>query len=317
MLEELKFVQGAVAKKDLLPALSHYRIENGTVRSFNGTLALCSPIAFDIDCTPKAIPFYKAIQNCSETVTLKITPAGRLNIRSGSFTAFIDCVQTETPHVLPEGELTTIDGEALLSALRALQPVIGDDASRPWSNGVLLRGQSAFATNNVVMAEYWVGSSFPIECNLPRDCIAEMLRIKEAPHAMQATENSITFHYSGKRWIRTGLLSTEWPDVSKHLDTKCNPVPINPLLFKALETIEPFADSFGRAYIYRDVVSTAMEQGEGAKFEIPGLGFEGVYQIKMLRLIGSIATNADFSLYPNPCFFYGGRVRGAFIGLRS
>ena len=54
MLKELKFVQGAVSSKDFIPALTHFRIENGTVRSFNGLLALCSPIALDIDCTPKA-----------------------------------------------------------------------------------------------------------------------------------------------------------------------------------------------------------------------------------------------------------------------
>lgn len=317
MLSELKFVQGAVAKKDLLPALTHYRIEGGTVRSFNGSLALCSPIPFDIDCTPKAAPFFKAIQNCSETVVLKLTPTGRLNVRSGSFNAYIDCVQDETPHVLPEGNITTIDGVALLTAFKTLQPLIGDDASRPWSNGVLLRGQSAFATNNVVMAEFWVGSTFPIECNIPRDCIAEMLRIKEAPHSIQSTENSITFHYSGDRWIRTGLLSTQWPDVSKHLSKESNPKPINPLLFKALETIEPFSDSFGRAYIYRGVVSTNLEQGEGAKFEIPDLDFEGVYQIRMLQLVGSVATTVDFSFYPEACFFFGDRLRGCFIGLRS
>jgi len=29
MLRELKFVQGAVAKKDLLPAMTHFAIEGG------------------------------------------------------------------------------------------------------------------------------------------------------------------------------------------------------------------------------------------------------------------------------------------------
>ena len=45
MLKALKFVQGAVSKKDLVPALTHFRIENGTVRSYNGMLALCTPIS--------------------------------------------------------------------------------------------------------------------------------------------------------------------------------------------------------------------------------------------------------------------------------
>lgn len=48
MLKDLKFVQGAVAKKDLLPAMTHFRIENGHVRSFNGQMAISSPVAFDL-----------------------------------------------------------------------------------------------------------------------------------------------------------------------------------------------------------------------------------------------------------------------------
>lgn len=317
MLEELRFVQGAVAKKDFLPVLTHFRIENGTVRSFNGDLALCSPIAFDIECSPKAVPFVKAIQSCNETVVLQLTPAGRLNVRSGSFNAYIDCTDVETPHVLPEGEFVEINGAELLTAFKVLQPLIGEDASRPWSNGLLLRGQSAFATNNVVLAEYWIGSAFPKVCNIPRECINEMLRIKTPPVSAQMSDNSITFHYENKRWIRTGLRSTEWPPVEARLNKPSNPVPVNPMLFKALANIEPFSDKMGRVYIFKNIIATCMEEGEGARFEIADLGFEGVYQIEMLRLIEAVAKQADFTRYPEASTFFGDRVRGLIIGLRS
>jgi hypothetical protein len=151
MLEDLRFVQGAVAKKDLLPALTHFVMENGTVRGFNGTIALCSKIAFDLACKPKAEPLIRAINNCRDTVQLSLTPAGRLSVKSGGFKAFVDCVDGETPHVLPTGKFCPLDGVALLAGLKAVQPFIGDDASRPWANGVLLKGPSMFATNNVIL----------------------------------------------------------------------------------------------------------------------------------------------------------------------
>lgn len=75
MLTALKFCQGSIAKKDFLPALTHFRIEKGTVRGFNGMIALSSPINCDIDCTPEAIPLIKAIQNCKEAITLYMTDA--------------------------------------------------------------------------------------------------------------------------------------------------------------------------------------------------------------------------------------------------
>ena len=89
MLKELKFVQGAVAKKDFVPAMTHFRIGD-TVRSFNGNMAICSPIALDLECTPKAETLVRAISNCQEEVVLSMTAKGRLKVHSGSFNAYIE-----------------------------------------------------------------------------------------------------------------------------------------------------------------------------------------------------------------------------------
>ena len=316
MLKELKFVQGAVAKRDFLPALTHFRIENNTVRSFNGTLALSSPIKLDIDCTPKAEPFVKAIQNCKETVSMAMTPTGRLSIKSGSFKAFIECVDHATPHVQPEGEEFDIDGEALLKALKTISPFIGDDASRPWSNGVLLKGQSAFATNNVSLIEYWVGSTFPIVCNIPKVAVREMLRINEAPVCAQLNDKSISFHYTDGRWIRASLLEIGWPDLARILDVQCNAKPITDTLYEALEVIKPFVDKLERVYITDNVITTTLVDGEGASYEVPEFHYEGVYQLRILNLLKGVAKTIDFSSYPKPCIFYGDNLRGAIIGMR-
>lgn len=316
MLKELKFVQGAIAKKDFLPAMTHFAIEGGTVRAYNGTLALCSPLPFDIDCKPKAGPLVQAISNCTDTVTLSMTPAGKLRIQSGKFRAFVDCVEGETPHVSPEGEQVEIDGEAMLKAMKQIIPFVGDDASRPWTNGVLLRGQSAFATNNVCLVEYWLGVQMPCTVNLPRVAVKEMLRINEAPTHAQVTKNSISFHYTDGRWVRSQLLSSEWPNLAKVLDKPANPIPINERIFEGLDTIKPFADKMGRVFIQGDTLLTHLDGDAGASFEVTGLNCEGVYQIEMLKLLQGAANTADFSAYPAPCLFYGDKLRGAIIGMR-
>lgn len=318
MLKELKFVQGAVAKKDFLPAMTHFVIEDGRVRAYNGMIALSSPLPFDIDCKPKAEPLVKAISNCHDTVTLSMTPAGKLRVQSGNFRAFVDCIDDETAHVLPEGEEVELDGEAVLNALKIIHPFIGEDASRPWTNGVLLKGQSAFATNNVILVEYWVGANFPVPVNVPRQAIREMIRINEAPTHAQVTENSITFHYSDGRWVRSQLFDIAWPDLAKVLDKPANPTPIDARIFEALTVIRPFADKMGRVFIDDGSLSTSQEHtAEGASYDIPGLPFAGIYNIQMLASLQSVATHADFTTYPNPCMFYGERLRGAIIGMRN
>lgn len=317
MLKELKFVQGAVAKKDLLPAMTHFAIEGGHVRAYNGTIALSSPIPFDIDCKPKASPLVQAIANCDETVTLSMTPAGKLKIQSGKFKAFIDCVDGETPHVLPEGEEVTFDGEHLLKAFKTVAPFVGNDASRVWTNGVLLKGASAYATNNVTLVEYWIGVEMPFTVNIPIAAVKEIIRINEAPTHAQVTSESITFHYTDGRWVRSQLFSTEWPDLAKVLDREAQVIDMDERIFEGLEVVKQFTDKMGRIYFQNQMLKTHLEDGLGATFDLDGFPYEGVYQIEMLRLLKGVAQKIDLAAYPNPCIFYGERLRGAIIGMKQ
>lgn len=318
MLKELKFVQGAVAKKDFVPALTHFVIENGRVRGFNGTLALCAPISLDISCKPKAAQLVDAIGRCEDTVQLNLTPAGRLSIKSGAFKSLVQCTPEEdTAHPEPEGGRVELDGAALLSAIKAIWPFVGDDASRPWNCGVLLRDQSAFATNNVTLVEYWIGTAFPHVVNIPRAAVKEMLRIDEAPLYAQMVEgSSVTFHYSDGRWIRTQLLTTEWPDLGKVLNRESKQEPIDPRLFKGLKAVKPFVDKMNRIYLKGGYIATHVDDSEATTYEVPDLQHEGIYAHEMLSLLEGVAVSCDFGAYPNPCVFMGERLRGAIVGMR-
>ncbi len=315
MLKALKFVQGAVAKKEFIPALTHFFIAEGKVRGFNGSLALCSPIPFDISCKPRADMLIKAISNCSETVQMSMTPTGRLSVKSGKFRALVECVKEEVAHIVPTGDHVAIDGSAVLQAMNTLWTFVGNDATRPWSNGVLLQGSSAFATNNIVLVEYWLGSPFPLKINIPRDAIRELIRLKEPPIGAQVDETSITFHYQDGRWLRTQLLDSAWPDVNRILDMPGNPVPVHPALFEAIASVKPFVDKTGRILFGDGSIRTHATGDQGAHFNLEGFNYEGVYQADMVSLLEGVATKIDWTTYPKPCIFHGKRLRGAIIGM--
>src|SRR5574338_989544 len=296
MLDALKFVQGAVAKKDFLPAMTHFVIENGFVRSFNGTLALCSKIPLNLDCKPKADQFIKAISNCNDVVSLAMTPAGRLKVASGKFKAFVDCINEETLHVEPEGERGEFDSKGFYKAIQILAPIIGDDVLRAWSTGVLFKGKSAFATNNIIVVEYWTGVEFPVTVNVPRAAIREILRLGKPPIYAQVTKTSITFHFDDAKWIRWQLLETSWPDLSKVLDAPCvnEPIKIQSELFDALDYLRPFADKLERVYFKDGVASTTNVPEEGAYYDVPFFPYNGIYSISMLNVLESIVNAIDF-----------------------
>ena len=127
MLDTLKFVRGAVAAKDFVPALTHFQIANGFIKGYNGSIGLCSPIELDLDVKPRAAQFIKAIQTCKSTVQLSLTTNGRLSIKSGAFKAFINCIEEDFPDIKPSGEVVQLDGK-LLRAIKVLNKFIAEDA---------------------------------------------------------------------------------------------------------------------------------------------------------------------------------------------
>lgn len=316
MLEALRFVQNAVASKDYVPELMHFKIKDGTISSYNGVLSLSCPINLDLEVYPKAVPFIKAVQTCKETVQLHMTANGKLSVRSGKFKALIECLPETVSAVAPEGVVTKLPG-GLLGTLKILAPFIADDASRQWARGILLRGQSAFATNNVCLVEKWLEYSFPVEVNIPRPAVLELLRIGEEPESIQMTENSVTFHFTNNRWLRTQTYSLGWPDLAKVLNTNNHPEPIPPDLFNAITDLSPFVDDGGRIYFNAEKLSTSSSSHEGATVEVTGIPDKGIYNFKQLLLLEKVAKQIDFNGYPGPCIFYGDSLRGAIIGMKS
>ena len=315
MLNELKFVKGAVSKKGFIPALTHFCIENNHIRSYNGSLALCSPIQFDLNCAPKAIDFIKAADKCNEAVSLSMTEGGRLRIISGSFRAFVECLDEPMPHATPEGDQLDIDGQAILDGLKIIKPFVGDDASRPWAMGALFANSSIYATNNVSTIQCWIGNAMPLMCAIRRDAIDELVRINEPPTHIQYNNSSVTFHYSESRWVWCNLISNKWPDINRILDIPSYQIAYDKRVFQALNNLEPFSDVLGRIYFLPNEISTSLEQEQGATYEISDFQYQGCYQIKMLRLT-EIASTIDFTTYPKPVIFQGENFRGAVMGMR-
>lgn len=318
MLNELKFVKGAVGKKDLVPALTHFHIKDGRITGFNGKLSLSTPIALDIDCCPKAADLVKAIEACSDTVQLHLTPGGKLAVRSGGFKTFVPTVGEELfPPVQPEGIAVVIDGQ-LLPALSTLYGFTSEDASRPWAAGVLLDGQSAYASNNVILAECWLGYHFPFRVNVPRYTVKEMMRIGEEPIGLQLTSSSITFHYEGERWLRSQLASNEWPDTAPlfgripHSPTDVPEIPEG--FWDALGSLSGFVDEAQRVYFLDGCVASAPE--EGTQIEFKGTPDFGIYNHKMFLLLAETAERMDFTQWPAPVPWFGKAMRGLFVGLR-
>lgn len=319
MIETLKFVQGATTRKGLVQALSHFRIKGGWITGFNGTMALSAPISVGMDICPHADQFVSAIDACDETVALSMARNEKLLVRAGKFQTHIDCLPLgDVPVIASEGRVYNVT-DNIIPALAYLEPFIAEDASRPWACGILFDGESAYATNNIVLQEYWLGYSLPFRVNIPRQAVLELLRIGKSPSRIRVSETSISFEFPDGRWLRTQLLEKNWPDIAGifklHENVETKPFPKG--FFEACKKIEPFTDALGKVYLLGEGIATMPDPSlSGTVIDAPGLPSTGCYNVRQLLKLEPIANRIAFDAYPGPVMFYGEASRGIIVGMR-
>lgn len=323
LIDQLKFVKGAVNTKGIIPELAHFKIKDGQVQGYNGSLALSSPIDVDFECMPIADTFVKAIANCGEDVALSLINESSLQVTSGTFNVRVKCLplDNDIAHKAPEGDYFGLDGFDLLSTIKLLEPFIGKDATRPWSRGLFFKHNTIWVTNNIIAIECKMPTAeFPVMCNVPHDVIKEFVRLNQNPLGVQVSESSITFHYADGRWVKGKLLSQDWPDLSAVLGdftrTLVNGMPLTEDFFNVINKLAHFTDREDRLYFTGDsTVTTVPQKGEGASEFLEGT-HRGVYHANILQLLHGVVTEIDFTSYPKPCKFIGPDLHGVVIGLR-
>lgn len=321
LTKTLRFVQGAISTSRVgLPDMEHYRIRDNRITAFNGRMALSAPFGLDIEAYPQASSFYKAVKACegSEEVKVKLTDGGKLGIATGSFRAYIPSLPDVEYDPQPEGALQPCP-DSLLDDLTTIAPFVGDDASRPWSMGVLFDHGHLTATNNVIITRVWNDHGMPT-INLPGFAVNELLRIGEIPTMMQTDKSSITFHYVDGSWLKTQLLALEWPTemLDQVLNAPADLTWVPEDMAAAVDTIAPFMEGpASPIYFESGYITNSPHQQDGALVAVADLPAGACYGFRALRLVLGVAQAWDLGAWPDrPCLFWAqeGRVRGALLG---
>ena len=319
MRSALRFTKGAVKENGSSPEMAYYQISNGRITSFNGVIAISSPIAVDFDVTPKADIFHRAIQSCGEEISLTLSDNQLLYIKSGRFSAYVPCLSYPAYQAVPDGVLYELPS-GFTNICRQVFPVVTKDANATWAGVIQAENGCLTVTNNAVVLQSWVGFQTP-PFGIIRAAAQEVIRIGEDPTHVQISESSITFHYSEGRWLRAQRPQVEWPSahVNSVLDGKTPPnlqdMPFE--FFDVLEVLLPFLPSSSSAVKFETGKFTTGDNFTGATGEVDSLVAGPCFNGNYLFMLRDFAEQIDFAAYPNPCLFRGANCRGAIIGLNS
>lgn len=303
-------------------SFKHVMFERGSLRAFNGIIQFQAPSTFDKaerfavseERLAGALRSFEPDDDLSMTTsdTHLILKRKRLTVRVRKLDP--DTTGINIPSFAAPNKAGRIDAPDLLAALRAVQPFVSEDATRPWSVSALLRGGEVFATNNHSLVRAKTG--------LPKDVVAvvpaEMVRFLCALPVIEwvcISPHDIILGGEGAGY-RSPLVQAEWPEHDGLLATFFGKFPkklpaIDPELTKATKTISKLTDQF---VTLNDTTLGGKTTSIESEYELEVAGGKGTYLAKQLVLMGQLATHLDFSGWPGFIYFANERIKGVHRG---
>lgn len=329
--ESLAIVRGAVSTKDLVPVLKHLAFNAGEIHGFNGHVHICTHDENLAALPPFTVPAdraLKALDACALEPAELYVEENVLHVRAGRFSARVPTGSIDEFPLHQPTRAGELPCEELLDVFQALREFVSNDASRPWSQGVLLRDGRAYATNNVVLAAVDLPESLlhlP-SVIVPLFSVDEVLRIGMTTTSLVYDESTLTFFLGdGRTWVRSSLIKEGWPDAQSILEAAhadANLEEFQPEFCASVERLHALVKSdlkpvmFFRTQEQRIEVATSM--AETALASVDGFALpEGAYGSHALALVCARSTHADWGRWPRVPWMHADGLRGVLVGVRA
>ncbi len=292
---------------------THVCVQNNLVTAFNGVLAIGHKCDNDIVAYPQAKLTAEALSKCGQTVAISTNQA-RLSIRSGSFRAYVPCIETGLiePQI-PDLPVATID-DKLKEALIAAGGLSNENDQQIYNVSVLLSGGSVISSmGGSLLYQHWHGIDLPPLLVLPTAFCAVLGKINKKLTRFGYSNHSVTFYFEDDSWIRSQCCAEPWPDVSRVFDCKADLQPFPVDFWKALAAVAPFSE--GMVWLRNGRLASHAQEGAGAEFELAGMQGGWTYPAKHLAFLQPWANVVDFQAQGanGPCLSAMGRNARAII----
>ena len=318
MIEAIKTVKNALQKNGDLPELIHFYIKDGHILAYNGVTAISAPIDVKFNAAPAGQLFFKAIAKCNNDDFTMKKVSDHILITSGKLKVKVPCIPDSDLATLPTLDtggvvLDLPNGYPLLDILETMTQFVSDDKSKPFANGIMFKGYSCFATDNIVLAEYYSGVFFPKTMNLPAEAIREILRIGKSPVEIIATESTVRFVFDDGSWVMSKLIVHPFPEMENLLNKfdYSNNSELDQCVFDDVLKISDFTDDLNVITFEDNEIKS-----RDAIIETKQKGMTGRYSAKRFLQLKGVARYMNFNNYPNPATFTNGKnVRGVIVGM--
>jgi hypothetical protein len=295
-----------------------YHTEGGSrAQVSNGRYWVDAPCGTAPEMTVNAERLAAVLTACQGEPTVSVTETGVV-VKDGKVRARLAQASGVYPKMQPDPPDDTALPE-IMPILKALQPFAATDASRPWSMCVCLSGGYAYATNNVCVARHPLPHPVTTAVNIPStviDAVSERGEIQTIGYSGA----SVTFYYTDGSWVRTLLVSGEWPTktVDGMLDDMADQwQQVHPDLSSMLTTAAKMAnDKYPCVRFHDDGFS--LTDDTFTVSEMAPVPEGGAVAAKMAATVFNIATHVQWHTPRQDAHaFLCGELTGVFAGVRQ
>lgn len=317
----------AVNKSPLSAALDHAMIATtgpanyaeycnlsiGWVISYDGIIATGHRVAEDLQVAPHVELFRYAVLRAGSPYSITKLSSGNIRVRGNKVGAEIPCFPLASlPNVLPDSPIFPVTAN-LSSVLVDVSKLIEKKADSIVGSSILLRENSAVATDGGTIVEGWHGLQLPVRLVLPREFADALYKAKGDPTHCGWSNETFTVWYGEDKWIRTSLYPDNYPDIDVHFarmrmecgDDTFRPVPVD--LLQAIETLKPFRET-GELALF-DYGLNTRKDGLGTSMSFEHYWpYRGEYPASGLRMTAAHGAWITFCRFGS--FWYGPVIRG-------
>jgi len=291
LLDALKFI--AIAQdSEGSNFQTHCRIYGGTITASNGGITAGMYIDEVLQCAPHTKTLIAALEKCKESIVMTLLDSGRLAIKSGKFAPKVPCLPvSDLQPPQPDSPVANITDD-IKKALAACIAVAKDGEAPP-ACGVLLKANTAVATDRHIVVEAWHGIDLP-PVFLPRQSAAAVANCSKPLKSFGFSDTSATFFFEDNSFIKTQLFENTFPDYERFLNAQTTPYPLPAGFFEAVETVAPFCDKF--VFFDNGNAMSHKNADEATLYEIAGVPDRTAFSLDQLKILRAHMADVQFKV---------------------
>lgn len=313
LIDALKFISVAQKKTGTLQQ-QYCSIQGGWIFASNEMLTVATKVTEDLIACPQSTQLLQALKKVEEAVSITQMSDDKISVSSGSFRAVVPCVQLEQLSITaPDPKAITIN-DNIKTAFKLLAPLATEGSPIAVLGSVLLQSETAVATNNRVLAEYWHGIPLPSGLLIPKAAVTAVLKSGKSLAWLGCSGPSATFWFEDDSFIKTQLYSENYPNYLPMFNCdNLKPWIIPQEFYKAIDSIENFSKD-GLVYFKNKQIASNDIENEASTYTIEGLPEGMSFSAKNLLSLKTAFDTVHFDLAMNKAFFFGDKIRGVVSG---